>query len=110
MFCTTFCEKYQNKSTVTSSLTRSDSLDTGNHSLVHLQKASVTETGRTFMVRIIVDDKRCKGCGYCAAFCPKSVYKMGEDNKPIVYQVEKCTFCQMCVKRCPDFAIRIEER
>lgn len=62
------------------------------------------------MVQIIVDDKRCKGCGYCAAFCPKSVYKMGEDNKPIIYQTEKCTFCQMCVKRCPDFAIRIEER
>ncbi len=59
---------------------------------------------------ITIDLKRCKGCGYCAAFCPANVYEMGADSRPQVRREEACTRCQMCVKRCPDFAIHVKER
>ena len=59
---------------------------------------------------IMIDMNRCKGCGYCAAFCPANVYEMGADGKPLVRCEEACTYCQMCVKRCPDFAIHVKER
>ena len=62
------------------------------------------------MANITVDERRCKGCGYCVAFCPMAVYEMGSNDQPVIRQAEKCTNCQMCVKRCPDFAIHVEER
>lgn len=57
---------------------------------------------------ITIDYDLCKRCGYCSAFCEKGVYKMGEDMSPEVVAQEKCTGCLLCVKRCPDFALRVE--
>ena len=61
------------------------------------------------MATITIDQKRCKACGYCTAFCPCSVYEKGFDDKPLIKNLEKCVACQLCVKRCPDFAIMVEE-
>ena len=50
----------------------------------------------------------CKGCGICAAFCPKKV--LGVKNaKVVVENGEACISCKLCQYRCPDFAIFIEE-
>ncbi|HHY30089.1 MAG TPA: 4Fe-4S binding protein [Syntrophaceticus sp.] len=57
---------------------------------------------------ITIDYDLCKRCGYCSAFCGKGVYKLEEDRTPRVVAQEKCTGCLLCVKRCPDFALRVE--
>jgi len=49
----------------------------------------------------------CKGCGICAAFCPKDALEIKSGK---VRRTENdCTLCGMCEQRCPDFAIYIQE-
>jgi len=60
-------------------------------------------------VSIIVE--RCKGCGFCIAFCPSGVLTLSTvfNDKgyhyPEVAHPEKCTGCGLCGMYCPDFAI-----
>jgi 2-oxoglutarate ferredoxin oxidoreductase subunit delta len=49
----------------------------------------------------------CKRCGICAAFCPTGVLAQDETGMPYVKEAEKCTGCQLCQLRCPDFAINV---
>jgi len=49
----------------------------------------------------------CKRCGICAAFCPADVLAQDENGLPYVKDVERCTGCQLCELRCPDFAINV---
>lgn len=51
----------------------------------------------------------CKGCGICAAFCPKNVLAMGDDGKVAAVTPENCIGCKNCEYHCPDFAIRVQE-
>lgn len=60
------------------------------------------------MAKVSVNYHLCKNCGYCIAFCPQKVFCEEIDGAPKVETEEKCSACQMCVKRCPDFAIRVE--
>ncbi|MEJ5365927.1 MAG: 4Fe-4S dicluster domain-containing protein [Desulfosoma sp.] len=52
----------------------------------------------------------CKGCGICAAFCPRQCIEMGEDGHPVVTQPDRCTGCGFCEIHCPDFAISVRAR
>ena len=49
----------------------------------------------------------CKGCGICAAFCPRQALKM-EKGKVAVADDSLCVRCGLCEQRCPDYAIYIE--
>lgn len=49
----------------------------------------------------------CKKCGICVAFCPVEALGQDESGAPFVKNPEKCTGCQMCELRCPDFAITL---
>ncbi len=49
----------------------------------------------------------CKRCGICAAFCPAGVLVQDESGKVCVQDLERCTGCQLCELRCPDFAIHV---
>lgn len=49
----------------------------------------------------------CKKCGICVAFCPRQVLAADEDGYPVVKDVDRCTACNLCVDRCPDFAITV---
>ncbi len=60
------------------------------------------------MPKITIDEKRCKKCGYCVAFCPQKVFSADEKGLPHTVQQDACTACRMCEKRCPDFAIQVE--
>jgi 2-oxoglutarate ferredoxin oxidoreductase subunit delta len=46
-------------------------------------------------------------------FCPKGVFKTANDLNRFGYyyvypaEVEKCIFCGICEKYCPDFAIKV---
>jgi 2-oxoglutarate ferredoxin oxidoreductase subunit delta len=49
----------------------------------------------------------CKRCGICVAFCPAEA--LAQDDSGVVYvkDPERCTGCQLCELRCPDFAIHV---
>lgn len=58
----------------------------------------------------IVED-RCKGCGYCIAFCPRQVlefsprYNAKGYHPPTAVRMNDCVNCRYCEIICPDFAI-----
>lgn len=60
-------------------------------------------------VHIIKD--RCKGCGFCAEFCPKKVLELSKEynskgyHTPKVMNEGECINCHLCEMLCPDFAI-----
>ena len=49
----------------------------------------------------------CKRCGICAAFCPAEVLAQDESGMVYVKDPDRCTGCQLCELRCPDFAIHV---
>ena len=63
--------------------------------------------------QVYVDKERCKGCGYCAEFCPREVLRMGTELSPkgyllaVVNDETKCLACGYCEVICPEFAIKI---
>ena len=60
------------------------------------------------MSKIEINRKWCKGCGICAAFCPKKVLGLDEEaEKATVGNREACIGCMMCELRCPDLAMRV---
>ena len=58
-----------------------------------------------------IDAEKCKGCGFCVEFCPKSVLEMSDDfnakgyHPPKIVDIDACTYCDMCEMVCPEFAI-----
>ena len=50
----------------------------------------------------------CKGCGVCAAFCPKGVLALKGD-KITIQNPDACISCGLCEIRCPDYALYLEE-
>jgi 2-oxoglutarate ferredoxin oxidoreductase subunit delta len=49
----------------------------------------------------------CKRCGICVAFCPTGVLAQDETGNVYVKDPERCTGCELCELRCPDFAIQV---
>jgi len=54
----------------------------------------------------------CKGCGYCAEFCPQDCIEITKDRFNAQGTLfaefahpEDCTGCAICVWMCPSFAI-----
>lgn len=58
--------------------------------------------------KLILNTAWCKGCGICAAFCPKQVLSI-EDGKAVISNRDACIYCGQCEQRCPDYAIYIEQ-
>jgi len=56
---------------------------------------------------IKLNEKWCKGCGICIAFCPAKVFTARADGKPVIADPAACTNCGLCELRCPDFAISL---
>ena len=59
---------------------------------------------------ITVKLPRCKGCGICAAFCPKNVLAISELGKVIIVNPDDCIACGQCELRCPDYAIFVDKK
>ena len=58
--------------------------------------------------RLVINPKWCKGCGICAAFCPKNVLEIVHEKVKIKDEAA-CIKCGLCELRCPDYAIYIEK-
>ena len=52
--------------------------------------------------------ERCKGCGICAAFCPKKVLAVSELEKIEAVAPENCIQCGQCEGVCPQHLPIIE--
>ncbi|MBP2652759.1 MAG: putative ArCR [Firmicutes bacterium] len=64
-------------------------------------------------VEIIIDKKRCKGCGLCAAFCPEAMLEVtgtAETQKARKSRETGCCACYTCVGQCPEKAIQLKMR
>lgn len=65
---------------------------------------------------IYIIKDRCKGCGYCIAYCPKEVLDESEEinargaHPPKVKDINKCAVCGFCTAVCPDLAIFVQEK
>ncbi|MFO8059068.1 MAG: 4Fe-4S binding protein [Bacillota bacterium] len=63
---------------------------------------------------IHINEVNCKGCGICAAVCPRDAIEMSPDlsergvHPPRIRDLSLCTGCRLCELHCPDFAIAIE--
>jgi 2-oxoglutarate ferredoxin oxidoreductase subunit delta len=60
---------------------------------------------------VFLNASRCKGCGFCIAFCPPHVLEFSTDfnaqgyHMPQLNNPDGCTGCDLCGLYCPDFAI-----
>ncbi|MEJ5349708.1 MAG: 4Fe-4S binding protein [Desulfosoma sp.] len=60
---------------------------------------------------VVIIEDRCKGCGYCIAFCPRDVLQESKRfnakgyHPPEVKHPEACVNCHYCEIICPDLAI-----
>lgn len=59
---------------------------------------------------IEIEEKWCKGCGLCAAICPKKVLELNDQAKCVAVHQDDCIGCRQCENICPDFAITVKER
>ena len=59
--------------------------------------------------RISIYRDWCKGCGICAAFCPRQCLSQDAEGNPVVGKPERCNGCRWCELHCPDFAICVKE-
>ena len=58
--------------------------------------------------KLVIHSVWCKGCGICAAFCPKKILAISH-GKVVVSDAGQCIHCELCEMRCPDYAIYIEK-
>jgi NAD-dependent dihydropyrimidine dehydrogenase PreA subunit len=60
------------------------------------------------MAEIIIDEKKCNGCGACVDACPGDVYELRE-NKAVVVNPDACHHCHTCEEVCEQDACHIVE-
>jgi len=65
------------------------------------------------MAKIVIDKKKCKGCGLCVEVCPVKIIMLDKNinkngvNAAIVKKTAKCRGCAFCAIICPDCAIEV---
>jgi 2-oxoglutarate ferredoxin oxidoreductase subunit delta len=65
------------------------------------------------MSKVVIDEKHCKGCGLCVAFCPKGALVISGRlssrgiNAAEHSEGKACSGCCSCAVVCPDAAIEI---
>ena len=60
------------------------------------------------MVKILIDNNVCIGCGLCVHDCPMKVYAM-KDGRSVVANQDDCMQCLSCHEICPANAIEHQD-
>ena len=67
------------------------------------------------MVQVNFRKERCKGCGFCVAFCPKKILSLSDQMNNLGYHfaaindINRCTACAICAMMCPEAIIEVKE-
>ena len=68
------------------------------------------------MVKLTIDENRCKGCGLCVRACPKKLLELAKqklnenwDHPEQLSAPYACVACASCARTCPDAVITIEK-
>ena len=61
-------------------------------------------TAKEASAGVVVDQRRCTGCGTCAEVCPVEAIEI-KGGKPVVDN-DSCIDCGACIDECPVEAIR----
>jgi 2-oxoglutarate ferredoxin oxidoreductase subunit delta len=63
---------------------------------------------------IIIDEKSCKGCGFCVEFCARGCISMSKEEftslgypLAVFSEPDRCNACGVCGWMCPVFAIEV---
>lgn len=62
---------------------------------------------------LVIDTRRCLGCGLCVAFCPRQNLTQSAEftargiHPAQAVSAQECTGCKVCVLMCPSAAICI---
>lgn len=91
---------------------------TPQHTVKNFQRVPIDLTSAKVPTgEVSVIPERCKGCGYCIAFCPEQVLTVSEGINPKGYHYPEvaegkessCVHCGFCNLVCPDMAIFTRE-
>jgi len=67
----------------------------------------------SILVKVIFDEKYCKGCYLCSHFCPKKIIVKSDKRNssgytiPIVVDLDSCSECKTCEYICPELAVTV---
>lgn len=68
------------------------------------------------MVKLIVNEEVCKGCGLCQRACPKKIMQLSKTklnskgyHPAELIDPQACIACAACARNCPDAVITIEK-
>jgi NAD-dependent dihydropyrimidine dehydrogenase PreA subunit len=53
------------------------------------------------LLKVILDEEKCRGCGICEQVCPRNCYEMDKDRHIAVMPgADKCVQCGACIVQC----------
>ncbi len=54
------------------------------------------------LLKIVLDEEKCRGTGFCEAVCPRGCYEKDKDRHiATMPQAERCVQCGACIVQCP---------
>jgi len=61
------------------------------------------------LLKVILDEEKCRGCGICEQVCPRNCYEMDKDRHIAVMPgADRCVQCGACIVQCPFDALYFE--
>jgi len=54
------------------------------------------------LLKVIIDRKKCRGCGICKQVCPRNCYEIDKDRHvALMPGADRCVQCGACIVQCP---------